>query len=151
MISRIVPSFFTLALFLLLTGCTTYRSTSAYNDVNVDGGRRPIETIEIENSGWFLFTCLPIASGNPDRPNDNSCCWFKNTVRLENNVKVLRQHMREEGSTEVANVISHCEDEKYLVFLVARRAYHTSAVLLKPLSVTLDKTPPSPGPRETAK
>jgi len=126
---------FVLVLFslLLATGCMSYRSTSIYNGVNVDGGRRPVETIEIANSGWFLFTCLPIASGNPDRPNSNSSLWFRNTVSLDSNVKVLRRRMAEKGVTEVANLTSHCEDEKYLVFLLARRAYRTSAVLLEPL------------------
>ena len=37
-----------------------------------------------------------------------------------------------ERITEVANLTTHCSDEKYLVFILARRAYHTSAVLLKP-------------------
>ena len=120
-------------LVLFSAGCTTVRSTAIFNGVNADGGRRPIETVEIQNSGWFLLTFIPIASGNPERPNKNSCCWFSNTVHLENNIKVLDEHMRRHGVFEVANLMSHCEDEKYLVFLLARRAYHTSAVLLEPL------------------
>lgn len=134
---------------LMTSGCMVYRTTTAFNGVNVDGGRQPVETLEIENSGWFLFTCLPIISGNPDQPNHNSCRWFRNTVHLENNVKVLHARMKEQGVTEVANLTSHWEDEKYLVFLLARRAYHTSAVLLKPLPI--DQTSPKATSQESQK
>ena len=125
------------ALLALFCGCTTINSTTAFNGVKVDGARIPIETVEIENSGWFLFTCIPIASGNPYRPNAVSCKWFANTVKLKNNIDVLHARMIERGVEEVSNLTSHCEDEKYLVFLLARRSYHTSAVLLKP------ETPPA--------
>ena len=40
--------------------------------------------------------------------------------------------MLRERVAEVANLTSHRSDEKYLVCLLARRAYHTSAVLLQP-------------------
>lgn len=120
------------AALALLCGCTTINSTTAFNGVNVDGGRTPTETVEVENSGWFLFTCIPLASGNPSRPNAVSCRWFTNTVKLRNNIDVLHARMRERGVDEVSNLTSHCEDEKYLVFLLARRSYHTSAVLLSP-------------------
>ena len=127
--------FTAIALMLFVCGCTTYSTTSAFNGVNVDGARRGVETIEIVNSGWFLFTFLPLASGDSDLPNQRSCRWFHNTVTLDNNVKVLKRHMKEKGVTEVANLTSHCEDEKYLVFLLARRAYRTSAVLLAPIDL----------------
>ena len=139
---------FALLSLLLAAGCTTYRATSVFNGVNVDGGRHPVETIEIANTGWFLFTCLPLASGNPDKPNRNSCRWFTNTVTLSNNIEVLERHMREKGVTEVANLTSHCEDEKYLIFLLARRAYRTSAVLLEPIP---DEKQPREPLKETKK
>ena len=134
---------------LVSSGCMVYRTTTTFNGINVDGGRRPVETIEIENSGWFLFTCLPLMCGDPDHPNPNTCRWFHNTVHLEGNVKVLHARMKERGVTEVANLTSHWDDEKYLVFLLARRAYHTSAVLLEPLKV--DKTPKNPTSKESTK
>lgn len=133
---------------LLAAGCTTYRTIDAFNGINVDGGRRPVETIEISNTAWLLFTFLPIASGNPAKPNRCSSCWFRDTATLENNISVLRARMRERGVHEVANVTSHCEDEKYLAFLLARRAYHTSAVLLKPLPV---EHAPQAAPKESVK
>lgn len=143
---RIVLSGLTAA--LLATGCTTYRTTNSFNGINVDGGRRPVETVEISNTAWLLFTFLPIASGNPAKPNQCSSCWFRDTATLENNISVLRAHMKEKGVREVANVTSHCEDEKYLAFLLARRAYHTSAVLLQPLPV---EQASSAAPKESVK
>lgn len=127
-----VLRFLAAAAALLAAGCASVHVSAAYNGVRVDGGREPAATVEIENSGWFLLSCLPIASGDFDRPNKNSCKWFRNTVRLENNLKILDGQMKEADVTEVANLTSHRSDEKYLVFLLARRAYHTSAILLKP-------------------
>ena len=125
------PSFL-LAFALLATGCTSVHVTRSYNGVRVDGGRQPAATVEVENSGWYLFTFIPIASGNPEAPNEVSSRWFTDTVTVGNNIKVLKDVMRRERITEVANLTTHCSDEKYLVFILARRAYHTSAVLLKP-------------------
>ena len=109
------------AILALLCGCTTINSTAAFNGVNVDGAR------------------IPVASGNPARPNAVSCRWFTNTVKLKNNIDVLHARMKERGVDEVSNLTSHCEDEKYLVFLLARRSYHTSAVLLAPKPASSSK------------
>ena len=127
------------ALLAAASGCTTINTTSVYNGVRVDGVLVDAATTEIENSGWFLFTCIPIASGNPARPNAVSCRWFTNTVKLKNNIDVLHARMKERGVDEVSNLTSHCEDEKYLVFLLARRSYHTSAVLLAPKPASSSK------------
>ena len=119
------------ALLALAPGCASVHVAKSYHGVRVDGGRTPAATVEIENSGWYLLTCLPIASGDWSHPNGGACRWFEDTVQLENNMKILGGVMKTEGVTEVANLTSHRSDEKYLVFILARRAYHTSAVLLK--------------------
>ena len=117
---------------LLASGCMTVRTTRAYNGIAVEDGRKPVVTVEIENSGWYLFTFIPLASGKVEAPNQADCRWFTNTVTVENNLKVLQEIMLRERVAEVANLTSHRSDEKYLVCLLARRAYHTSAVLLQP-------------------
>mgnify|MGYP000010134235 FL=1 len=117
---------------LLASGCMTVRTTRAYNGIAVEDGRTPVVTVEIENSGWYLFTFIPLASGKVEAPNQADCRWFTNTVTVENNLKVLQEIMLRERVAEVANLTSHRSDEKYLVCLLARRAYHTSAVLLQP-------------------
>ena len=129
---RLLPCALLAFALLVGTGCTSVHVTRSYNGVRVDGGRQPAATVEVENSGWYLFTFIPIASGNPEAPNEVSSQWFTDTVTVGNNIKVLKDVMRRERITEVANLTTHCSDEKYLVFILARRAYHTSAVLLKP-------------------
>ena len=123
----------TLALFasLLSGGCMSVLKSSEFEGVKVDGGYTPAAVVEIENSVWLFLNFIPLASGNPDRPNENSCRFFRNTVNLENNMKVLNREMEAEGVVSVANLTSRYADEKYLFFILARRACHTSAVLIR--------------------
>ena len=129
MMNRLIP--LALAAALLAGGCTTVLKSKEFGDVKTDGGSTPVAAVEIENSVWLLFNFIPVASGSPDHPNLNKCKLFRNTVNLPNNMEVLRAEMAEEGVHEVANLTSHYADEKYLFFLLARRACHTSAVLVK--------------------
>ena len=119
----------------LAAGCTTVQYSTVYNGVRANNGRTPIATVEIENSGWFLLGFIPIASGNPDKPDRCSCKLFQNTVKLENNCRVLDVKVKEAGADAVANLTSHWTDESAFVILLKRRACHTSAVLLKPEDV----------------
>ena len=88
--------------------------------------------VVIENAGWYLFNFIPIASGDHNRPNRLSTCWFSDVVTLGNNVKMLDSIMAEQGAIGVRNLTSYTTDEKVLVILLARRAYHTSAELIFP-------------------
>ena len=115
-----------LAAALLASGCTTVLKSKEFADVKTDGGSTPVATVEIENSVWLL------ASGSPEHPNRNRCRLFRNTVNLSNNMDVLKAEMASEGVTKVTNLTSHYTDEKYFFFLLARRACHTSAVLVQP-------------------
>lgn len=115
----------------LLAGCTSVKITENFGDVKVEAGAEPLAAVEIENSSWLLLDFIPIASGDPEHPNRNCCRWFRNTATLETNVKLLGAEMKRRGATRCANVTSRWTDEKALVILLARRAYHTSAVILK--------------------
>ena len=126
---RLIP--LVAAAALLAGGCTPVLKSKEFGNVKVDGGATPVAAVEIENSVWLLFNFIPLASGSPAHPNSNKCKLFRNTVNLPNNMEVLRAEMAEEGVHEVANLTSHYADEKYLFFLLARRACHTSAVLVK--------------------
>ena len=128
MMNHLIP--LAVAAALLASGCTTVLKSKEFGDVKVDG-TTPVATVEIENSVWLLFNFIPVASGSPDHPNSYKCKLFRNTVNLSNNMEVLRAEMENEGVHEVANLTSHYADEKYLFFLLARRACHTSAVLVK--------------------
>ena len=119
------------AVLLFACGCTTVLKSKEFGDVKTEGGSTPVAAMEIENSVWLLFNFIPIASGSPDHPNLKRCKLFRNTVNLPNNMKVLRAEMEQEEVTKVANLTSHYSEESYLFFLLARRACHTSAVLVK--------------------
>ena len=129
MTNRLIP--LAAAAALLACGCTTVLKSKEFGDVKTDGGSTPVATVEIENSVWLLFNFIPLASGSPDHPNLNRCKIFRNTVNLPNNMKVLQAEMEREGVTKVTNLTSHYSEESFLFFLLARRACHTSAVLVK--------------------
>jgi hypothetical protein len=104
----------------LLGGCATVT-------VSRDGATM----VNIENSGWYLLNFIPIASGNPARPNSCTTRLFSKTVTLENNVKMLDKVIRDEGAVAVRDINSFTIDEHVLLILLKRHAYHTSAQLLK--------------------
>ena len=103
----------------LLVGCATVT-------VSRDGATM----VNIENSGGYLLNFIPIASGNPARPNSCTTRLFSKTVTLENNVKMLDKIIREEGAVAVRDINSFTIDEHVLLILLKRHAYHTSAQLL---------------------
>ncbi len=134
---------------LLLAGCTTVRYSTTFHDVKVEDGETPLEIVEIENSGWELFKFIPLASGNPQKPNRLSCRWLSNTVTLQNNLNLLEQEMKTRVATRFTNLTSRNSEESFLFILLTRNAYHTSAVLLKDANTP---TPPSTaGKKESAK
>ena len=116
---------------LLSTGCATIRSSTVFHGVKVEDGEAPLETVEIENSGWKLFKFIPIASGNVQKPNESSCRWFTDTVTLQNNLNLLEREMKTKGATRFTNLTSRNSEETFLFILLTRNAFHTSAVLLK--------------------
>ena len=103
----------------LLGGCATVT-------VSRDGATM----VNIENSGWYLLNFIPLASGNPARPNSCTTRIFSKTVTLENNVKMLDKVIRDEGAVAVRDINSFTIDEHVLLILLKRHAYHTSAQLL---------------------
>ena len=120
------------AIFLLCAaGCASVKMTTAFNGVKVDGGYKPLATVSIENTGWFLFNCIPLASGNPERPNDADWLFFHNTVTLDNNMKMLDATMSRAGATCFAHLTSHVKDDFYYFFILYRRTCQTSAVILR--------------------
>lgn len=124
--------FAAIAMFALFSaGCMTYRTTSEWRNIKSDGSSRPYMTVQIENSGWYLFDCIPIVCGNPQKPNRNSCTWFSNTVTLQNNLNVLTNLMKQEDCTILSNLDSREMDDFYYFFLLYRRACHTSAVIFR--------------------
>ena len=120
-----------LAAALVCSGCATIQRASDYHGMGSENGEQPIETIEIENTGWLLFRCIPLGSGDPLRPNEMTCRFFRNTVTLQNNLEMLEDEMERVGAKRVENLTSRKTDESMFILLLTRRSYHSSAVLLK--------------------
>ena len=109
-----------IAFIMLLCGCTTVESSCI-------GGHH---MILIKNSGWNLFSVVPLASGNTRYPNANSSLFFENTVNLTNNIAILDQTVRQIGARGYKNVTNTIKDENVFLILLTRRIYHTSAELV---------------------
>ena len=120
-----------LAVALACSGCATINRANDYHGMGIEDGEAPLETIEIENTGWLLFKCIPLGSGDPLRPNEKTCRFFRNTVTLQNNLEMLEDEMERIGAKRVENLTSRKTDESMFILLLTRRSYHSSAVLLK--------------------
>ena len=116
---------FSLISAALLAGCATIRSSDA-------GGR---QMVDIENTCWMLLYCIPLASGEPNEPNEVLCRAFQNSATLENNMKMLDRARKEAGATRVENLASRFSDTTYL-FLLNRYSCQTSVELVN------DEQPP---------
>ena len=106
----------------LLSGCATVY----YSD---EGGK---STVEICNRGWYLLNLIPLASGDPDAPNDCKCRMFTQTTTLANNVRMLDWAATERNVTGVKDVTTFTTDESVLFILFKRHTIHTSAELILP-------------------
>jgi len=123
--------FLAAAALLICAGCATINTANDYHGIGIEDGETPLETVEIENTGWLLFRCIPIGSGDTRYPNKKTCRYFQNTVTLQNNLNILDGEMERIGATRITNLSSRKTDESVFIILFTRRAYHTSAVLLK--------------------
>ncbi len=110
------------ALGLMLTGCASIHVC--------DKGAHTLATVN--NTCWYLFDCLPMASGDPEHPNKISTCLFRSTTTLENNMRLLETAMRVHEAESLINVNSYTTDESVFFFLLTRHACYTSAELVMP-------------------
>ncbi len=111
---------FPLLAALLLAGCATIE----YSD---EGGHT---MVNVKNSGWYLLNIIPIASGNPDRPNSIDFSFFHQTTTLENNVRMLDYAATERNAVDIADVSTFTSDESVFVILFKHHVIHTSAELI---------------------
>lgn len=111
-----------LPIILLLTaGCCSV-------SVSKEGDR---DLVEIKSEGWKLLNCIPIASGDPDYPNQEVASWFTDNVTLATNMRLLDETLRERGYRNFRDLTSFKADETVIPLLFKRYAYHTSAEMLK--------------------
>ena len=115
----------------ILGGCATIDRLDGSMFKKTDDGMVPVEAVHVMNTNWRLLSCIPLGSGNPDNPNRCSCCMFKNTVTLDNQLRMLEAEAKRVGAKRAVDVISDSSKESVLFFLLKREKLHTSAVLVK--------------------
>ena len=119
-----------LALAATLCGCASVTPLKTPADVKVDGVV-PVESVEVTNSAWYLFSCIPLFSGDVERPNTGDFKLFRNTLTLQNQMKMLEDEAKRVGATRAIDVTSVSYDEAIFFFVFEHRRGHTSAVLVK--------------------
>ena len=107
-------------LALALCGCATV----SYSD---KGGKT---MVDVANTGWYLFNIIPLASGNPESPNECDFRLFQQTTTLENNIRMLDYAATERNASSVKDVSTYTSDECVFIILLKRHIIHTSAELV---------------------
>ena len=97
-------------------------------EVASEGGA---DGVVVENSGCYLFYCIPLFSGDPDYPNRQVSSWFTNTVKLETNMKLLEDEIERQGARGMRNIASRFIDEPIIFLLLKREVLQTSAELVR--------------------
>lgn len=89
---------FLLICVISFTGCATVKTSDIFPKTNSDSDDITIHskrTYFVENYGYYLFGFIPLFCGNPDKPNKNSMCLFKDTVTVDNNIKMIHNDIKE--------------------------------------------------------
>jgi hypothetical protein len=120
-----------LAIAALLAGCASVSTVDGSRCVSHSSSEEVVEGVQVFNSGWKLFSCIPLASGDPKNPNLPTCHFFTNTVTLQNQVEMLEAEARRVGARKADNVITSYSSERVLLFLLLREKIITSAMLVK--------------------
>ena len=97
-------------------------------EVASEGGA---DVVVVENSGCYLFYCIPLFSGDPEYPNRQVSSWFTNTVKLETNMKLLEDEIERQGARGMRNIASRYIDEPIIFLLLKREVLQTSAELVR--------------------
>lgn len=106
----------------LASGCASVRSSDR-------GGRL---MVDVANTGWYLLNLIPLASGDPEAPNECSCRLFQQTTTLANNTRLLDFAATQAGAIGLRNVTTYTSDESVFFILLKRHVIHTSAELILP-------------------
>lgn len=112
---------------LLLAGCSSVQTTVSYPSANAKLGERPVASLVVENNGYYLFGLFPVFTG--DHRERHRTVWFKNTVTLENNVRMIEEEAKKHGDVVIDDLVTVGGDYAipYTIWLLSRRMLSTSA------------------------
>lgn len=118
--NRILQAFAAAALSAA-AGCVSVATSS-------DGGT---DMVVVENDGYFMLESIPLMTGNPEYPDKTSCVFFRNTLKLDNNIRLVEEEARRLGAKDIRNVSSHWIDDPVIYLLLKRKILQTSAQLVR--------------------
>ena len=133
MISRFAIRAIACAAAAALAGCAAIQTSHDFRDLKLDGQPEPVAVVAVQNSGWYLFGCLPLLCGDPGAASDSASIHiFSDSVTLENNMKALARVCEREHATNEVNLVSRVRDDLAIgLFVFGRRMVFTSAVITK--------------------
>lgn len=105
-----------LAVAASLAGCVSIQ------EAHLDDGSL---SVEIADSGWYLFGFIPILTGDPVGFGPN---WFTDDVNPQTTINLLDQILVREQATRVGPVVTREVDENLLV-IISVKSYRTSAII----------------------
>ena len=85
---------------LILCGC----ATTQVKTIEPAGVSDAKAVVFAENYGYYLFGYLPIICGDPQEMNDCSLTFFENTVKVENNARMIEREAENIGAKEILDV-----------------------------------------------
>ncbi len=95
----------TVATAFALSGCFSIQSTRLSR-----GGE---ENVHIANFGWYLFDCVPLATGNADKSSRFPTVFFRNDVTMDKIQSRMRDYAEENGK-EIHDLAYHNHDSVLL-------------------------------------
>ncbi|MDY6069651.1 MAG: hypothetical protein SPI34_08025 [Opitutales bacterium] len=117
----------------LLAGCATTESTNALSGTVSVNGCETAGTICAENYGYYLFSVVPLFAGNPEKPNQTSMCFFKDTVNLENNKKMIDKEAATLGGGVLCNLQNSVDwTGSFSLWIIWKQVLYSNATVLKP-------------------
>ena len=88
------------------------------------------DVVTINNEGYFLFKCIPLASGDPDSPNMNRFIMFSDTLKVKTNMRLLAKETERMGAKDVSDIVTFTTEESVIPILFSRETFQTSARLV---------------------
>jgi len=122
---------FPILAILCASGCALVTRLPSEPGAKTQEGEEIVETVQVMNSSWSLLCLLPLASGDVDSPDCVSCLPFRDSVNLENQVKMIEAEAKRCGASCAKHVVTYEDDEDVFLLLLLRRKIHTSAILVR--------------------
>lgn len=119
------------SVLMCASGCALVTRLPAEPGEKTADGEEIVETVQVMNSSWSLLCLLPIASGDIEQPNCESCLPFRDSVNLENQIRMIEAEAKKCGASRARHVVTYEDVEDVFLVLLLRRKMHTSATLVR--------------------